>query len=341
MPALFFLGKWSGGRIMKALVCSAFGPLDELQMQEVAPPVPGEGQVRIQVHACGINFPDILMVQGKYQVRPPLPFFPGGEVAGTISGLGPGVAGLAVGQRVMATIFWGGLAEEAVATARAIVPVPEQMDMLTAAVFQGGHTTSYHALRQRAALREGETLLVLGAAGGVGMAAMQIGCALGARVIGVVGSTAKAQALREEGFDELIDLSRDELREAVRGLTDGTGVDVVFDPVGGELFAQACRSARRNGRILIVGFASGQIGQYATNLALLKENALIGVNYQGFFTHEREAVERNFSELMALFARGAVRPRIDRVFGLDRAVDALGAVAGRAVIGKVVVRVRE
>lgn len=323
---------------MRALVCSAFGPLAGLQLLEVAPPSPGEGQVCIRVHACGINFPDILMVQGKYQVRPPLPFFPGGEVAGTISALGAGVTGLAVGQRVMATIFWGGLAEEAVAEASAVVPIPAQMDLLTAAVFQGGHATSYHALKQRAALREGEVLLVLGAAGGVGMAAMQIGRAMGARVIGVVGSAAKAQALREEGFDEVVDLGQSGLREAVRGLTDGAGVDVVFDPVGGEPFAEACRCARRNGRILVVGFASGQIGQYATNLALLKENALVGVNYQGFFTHEREAVERNFAELMALFAQGAVRPRIDRVFGLGQAVEALGVVASRSVIGKVVVR---
>lgn len=326
---------------MKALVCTAFGPLEDLRVQEVGPPRLGEGEVRIQVHACGINFPDILLAQGKYQVRPPLPFFPGGEVAGTISEVGAGVGGLTIGQRVMATLFWGGLAEEAVVPARAIVPVPDPMDMLCAAVFQGGHTTSYHALRQRAALRSGETLLVLGAAGGVGMAAMQIGRAMGARVIGVVGSAAKAAALREEGFGELIDLGQEDLREAVRRLTDGAGVDVVFDPVGGELFGQACRTARRNGRILIVGFASGQIGQYATNLALLKENALIGVNYQGFFTHERGAVDRNFAELMELFARGAVRPRIDRVFTLDRAVEALAAVASRSVIGKVVVRIRD
>lgn len=324
---------------MKALVCAAFGPLEDLRIQEVAPPAVGDQQVLVRVHACGINFPDILLVQGKYQVRPPLPFFPGGEVAGTISGLGAGVTGLHVGQRVMATIFWGGLAEEVLAPVQAVVPVPDSMDMHCAAVFQGGHTTAYHALRQRGTLERGETLLVLGAAGGVGMAAMQIGRALGARVIGAVGSPQKVAALRADGFDELIDYGREDLREAVRTLTGGKGVDVIFDPVGGELFSQACRTAGRNGRILIVGFASGQIGQYATNLALLKENAVIGVNYQQFFTHERAAVDRNFEELMALHERGAIKPRIDRVFPLDDAVQALAAVASRSVMGKVVVSV--
>jgi len=326
---------------MKALVCTAFGPIEDLRVQEVAVPTPGEQSVRIQVHACGINFPDILLVQGKYQVRPPLPFFPGGEVAGTISALGSGVTGLRVGQRVMATIFWGGLAEEVLAPVAAVVAVPDSMDMLSAAVFQGGHTTAYHALRQRGALQRGETLLVLGAAGGVGMAAMQIGRAMGARVIGAVSSARKLEALRAEGFEDVIDYGRDDLREALNKLTGGQGADVIFDPVGGELFGKACRCARRNGRILIVGFASGQIGQYATNLALLKENAVIGVNYQQFFAKDRATVDRNFEELMALNASGAIRPRIDRVFALDEAVQALAAVADRSVIGKVVVRLRD
>ncbi len=326
---------------MKALVCSEFGPIGQLRVQDVAPPALGERAVRIRVQACGINFPDILLVEGKYQVRPPLPFYPGGEVAGTISEVGAGVTGLKVGQRVMATIFWGGLAEEAVVPAKAIVPVPDEMDMLRAAVFQGGHTTSYHALKQRGTLKSGETLLVLGAGGGVGMAAMQLGRAMGARVIGVVSSARKAEALRAEGFADLIDLGQEDLRKAVGRLTGGEGVDVVFDPVGGELFGQACRTARRNGRILIVGFASGQIGQYATNLALLKENAVIGVNYMSFFEHERAEVERNFAELMEIYRCGAIKPRIDRVFTLDQAVEALAAVADRSAIGKIVVAIQE
>ncbi len=326
---------------MKALVCAEFGPIGQLRVQDVAPPAIGEGTVRIRVQACGINFPDVLLVQGKYQVRPPLPFHPGGEVAGTISEIGAGVTGLRVGQRVMATIFWGGLAEEVVAPAKAIVPVPDEMDMLRAAVFQGGHTTSYYALKQRGALKSGETLLVLGAGGGVGMAAMQIGRAMGARVIGAVSSARKIEALRTEGFSELIDYGQEDLREAVRRLTGGEGVDVVFDPVGGELFGQACRTARRYGRILIVGFASGQIAQYATNLALLKENAVVGVNYMSFFEHERAAVERNFAELMEFYRQGTIRPRIDRVFTLDQAVDALAAVADRSAIGKIVVAIQD
>lgn len=322
---------------MKALVCRACGPLEDLCVEEVAPPSLASGQVRIRVHACGINFPDVLLVQGKYQVRPPLPFFPGGEVAGTVLEVAGDVEGIAVDQRVMATIFWGGLAEQAVVSASAVVPVPDQMDMLTAAVFQGGHTTAYYALKQRAALRPDESLLVLGAAGGVGMAAMQIGRAMGARVIGAVGSAHKAGVLREEGFDELIDYASEDLRERLREMGLGKGVDVVFDPVGGEPFAKAARSVSRYARILVVGFASGEIPQYATNLALLKECSVVGVNYQQFFAHERDAVNRNFAELMELFRRGLVRPRIDGIYPLEEATQALRRVAERSVAGKVLV----
>lgn len=326
---------------MKALVCSAYGPIEDLNIADVAAPDLQPGEVRIRVHACGINFPDVLLVQGKYQVRPPLPFFPGGEVAGTIAELGADVEGLAVGQRVMATIFWGGLAELAIAPARAVVPVPDQMDMLTASVFQGGHTTSYYALKQRACLKPGESLLVLGAAGGVGMAAMQIGRAMGARVIGAVGSQEKARVLQQEGFEELIDYGRGNLRDALRDSGLDKGVDVVVDPVGGELFGQAARCVARNARILVVGFASGEIPRYATNLALLKECALVGVNYQQFFEHERDQVAQNFAELIELYARGAVRPRIDRVYPLEDAGRAMRRIAERSVAGKVLVSLVE
>lgn len=323
---------------MKALVCSEFAPLDNLRIEEIEPRALDAGEVRIAVAACGINFPDILLAQGKYQVKPPLPFFPGGEVAGTICELGPGVAGLAIGERVMATIFWGGMAEQAVAQAEVIVRVPDGMDLISAAVFQGGHTTSYYALKQRAALAPGETLLVLGAGGGVGMAALQLGRAMGARVIAAVGSAAKAQVLRSEGFEEVIDYGSGDLREAIKELTAGKGVDVVYDPVGGELFEPAARSLCRKGRILVVGFASGEIPKYPVNLALLKETAVVGVNYQQFFRFEREEVERNFAELMEMHAKGLINPRIDRVYPLAQAVDALKAVAAREIVGKAVVR---
>lgn len=226
---------------MKAIVCSDFAPLQALSYEDVEPPPLQEGHVRITVQACGINFPDILMVQGKYQVRPDLPFYPGGEVAGEICELADDVTGLAVGQRVMATIFWGGLAEQAVVPAGICIPIPDDMDYLSAAVFQGGHTTSYYALKQCGKLQPGETLLVLGAAGGVGLAAVQLGKAMGARVIAAAGSEEKRACALQNGADEVIDSQNEDLRTRTKELTDGRGADIILDPVGGDAFDQASR----------------------------------------------------------------------------------------------------
>jgi len=325
---------------LRALVCRDFGPLDTLRVERVEPAPLAEGQLRIAVAACGINFPDVLLVQGLYQVKPPLPFFPGGEVSGTVQELGPGVSGFEIGQAVMATIYWGGLAEFATAPAAAVLPVPPGMNLHSAAVFQGGHTTVYHALVQRAALRRGETLLVLGAAGGVGMAAMQIGRALGARVIGAAGSARKVDALRVAGYGDVINYSDGNLREQLRSLAGPQGVDVILDPVGGDLFDQACRCVRSGSRVLVVGFASGRIPQYPANIALLKESALIGVNYQQFHAREPDLARRNFAELARLYADGLIAPHIDRVFSLTDAASALAAMADRSVIGKILVAVR-
>lgn len=326
---------------MRSIVCSNFGPTEHLEFKAVTPPELNMGQVRIEVHACGVNFPDILMVQGKYQACPGLPFSPGGEVAGVVVEVADDVNSVAVGQKVMATIFWGGMAEQAVTSQEAIVPIPEGMDYLTASVFQGGHTTAYYALKQRGHLRPGETLLVLGAAGGVGLATVQLGKAMGARVIAAAGGDEKCRCAQENGADETVNYSTEDLKQRVKELTGGRGADVILDPVGGDQFDLATRCININGRILVVGFASGRIPKYAVNLALLKSCAVVGVNYQIFFATDRPGVEQNFVELIAMVKAGKIKPKIDRVFPLAEGTAALNYVSERKAIGKVVVSVRD
>ena len=325
---------------MKAILCAEFAPIEALQLGELEPPTLNTGQVRIEVHACGINFPDILMVQGKYQVKPPLPFVPGGEIAGVITEMAADVKQFEVGQRVMVTTFFGGLCEQVIAAADNVVAIPDHLDFLVGSVFQGGHTTSYYALKQRGQLKAGETLLVLGAAGGVGLAAVQLGRAMGARVIAAVGSEEKRSCVLSNGADESINYTSEDLKTRAKELTDGRGADVIFDPVGGDQFDQAVRAINAEGRILIIGFASGRIPQYGVNLALLKSCAVVGVNYQHFFANDRARVNENFDELLAMFAEKKICPIIDKVFPLEQAADALQYVADRKAVGKVVVQVR-
>lgn len=326
---------------MKAVVCSDFGPVESLELKDVNSPPMAAGQVRINVHACGVNFPDILIVEGKYQQKPPLPFFPGGEVAGEIIETGEEVTGLDVGQRVMATIFWGGMAEEAVAPAAAVIPIPDNLDYATASVFQGGHLTSYHALKQRAQLREGETLLVLGAAGGVGTAAVQLGKAMGATVIAAASTQEKCEFALANGADQAINYSSQDLKETVRALTGGAGADVIYDPVGGEIFDAAARCIAWNGRLLVVGFASGTIPQYPVNLALLKGCAVVGVFYQAFTEKQPRDARQNIEELMQMADDGRIRPKVDKVFPIEQSTEAIRYVGARQAVGKVVVRVRD
>ncbi len=325
---------------MKAVVCSNFGPIDRLRVMQADPPQLHRGGVRIRVYACGVNFPDKLIVEGKYQHKPALPFFPGGEVSGRVVEIAPDVQHIRVGQRVMATIYWGGMAEEVVAPADAAIPLPDSMGYIAASVFQGGHLTAYHALKQRGRLAPGEVLLVLGAAGGVGSAAVQLGKAMGATVIAAAGSQQKCNFAAANGADHVINYSREDLRPAVNSLTDGCGADVIFDPVGGELFDQAMRCVAWNGRLLIVGFASGTIPNYAVNLALLKGCAVVGVNYMGFSQNEKQLARQNIDELMQLALGSNIAPRIDRVYSLEEAADAIRYIAARRAIGKVAVRVR-
>lgn len=328
------------GGTVKAIVCTEFGRPDDVAVGTVNARTLKDGEVCIEVHACGINFPDVLMVQGKHQLTPELPFCPGGEVAGIVREVAPDVTAVKPGDRVMAVTFWGGLAEQVTAPASSVVNIPDEMDFAAAAVFQGGNTVAYYALKRRGTLQAGETLLVLGAAGGVGMAAVQVGKAMGARVIAVVDSSEKAAAALQNGADATIDCAAEDLRERIKALTDGRGVDVIVDPVGGDPFDAACRSVNINARILIIGFASGRIPQYPVNLALLRSCSLIGVNHHLFFVTEPRQAEEDMTELLQLYRDEKINPVIDRIYPLEKAGQALNRVAEARAVGKVVVSIR-
>ena len=324
---------------MRAVLCKQFGPPASLVVEEVDSLVAGPDQVVVSVHACGVNFPDTLIVEGRYQFKPPLPFSPGGEVAGVIKEVGAGGnggSGWQVGDRVIAMTTWGGYAEEVVAEASRLVRIPEGMDFATASAFVLTYGTSQHALKDRARLQRGETLLVLGAAGGVGLAAIELGKAIGARVIAAASSADKLALCREHGADELINYASEDLRTRLKELTDGRGVDVVYDPVGGDFSEPALRSMAWNGRFLVVGFAAGKIPSIPLNLALLKGCAIVGVFWGAFTRNEPAHHEANLQELLALFKSGAVKPHISATYPLERAADALHELVSRRVKGKIV-----
>jgi NADPH2:quinone reductase len=308
---------------MRALVCNAYGPPGDLVIEERPDPVAGPGQIVVDIRAAGLNFPDLLVVAGQYQTRIPLPFIPGHEAAGVVSAIGEGVEGAAVGDEVMfASLGGGAFAEKIAIDAALAVPVPRPLDFEQAAGFLITYCTSYHALKQRASLRPGETLLVLGAAGGVGITAVEIGKAMGATVIAAASTAGKLEFARSAGADETIDYSESPLREAVKSLTGGKGVDVVYDPVGGELAVQALKSLAWNGRHLVIGFTSGTIPDFPANLVLLKAASIVGV-YWG-------------REMAGMIAEGALQPRVTAAFELDDYGDAFRTIAERRVLGKIV-----
>jgi NADPH2:quinone reductase len=325
-----------GGEV-KALVCSAFGDLDTLEVKDIPPPVPGPGQIAIEVRASALNFPDALMVQGRYQIRPTLPFVPGLEAAGTVASLGAGVADVAVGDRVLAWLDHGGLSERCVAHAANVVRLPDAMPFEAGAALPITYCTTIHALTERAELRAGETLLVLGAAGGVGTAALQIGKALGARVIAVASTPEKQALCRSLGADEVFGGAPEELKARLAGLTGGQGVDVVYDPVGGAWTEAAVRSLRWRGRLLVVGFAAGEIPKLPLNLVLLGERAVLGV-FWGEAAKRNPARQRaDVEQLLAWYADGRVNPVIGERVRLDQAAAAMARLAGRQALGKIVV----
>lgn len=322
---------------MRAMQVKELGGIDQLSLAEVEIPVPGPGQVRVRAAAAGVNFPDILMIAGQYQADPPLPFSPGFEVAGTVSAVGDGVTGLRIGDRVAATPWWGAYAEEVVVDAAACVSIPDALDAPAAAVLPIAFGTALHGLRDRGRLAAGETLLVTGATGGTGSAAVKLGKLMGAHVIAAVGAEAKRDLALAMGADDVAVYGGEQrLRDSLKGLTGGDGVDVVFDPVGGDVTGECLRAMAWDGRLLIVGFTAGTIPQIPANLPLLKGCSVVGVFWGRWRTAQPEEARAQFDELAAWVVNGELDPGISVTYPLEEAGRALATLAERRVAGKVV-----
>ena len=326
---------------MKAVLCKEYGPPESLVLEDVEPLKPGTGQVVISVKACGVNFPDTLIIQGKYQFKPPMPFAPGGEVAGVVKEVGEGVDTVKVGDRVIAFIGWGGFAEEVLTDATRLIPMPGSMDFTDAAAFVMTYGTSHYALKDRAQLKSGETLLVLGAAGGVGLAAVEIGKVMGARVIAAASTDEKLAVCKQHGANEVINYATGDLRVRVKELTGGEGVDVVYDPVGGNYSEAALRSIAWGGRHLVIGFTAGEIPRIPLNLPLLKSCSIVGVFWGSFMEREARHYQENIQELLSWFTQGKLKPHISATYPLEHAAQALNDVMNRKVKGKVVLLTEE
>ncbi len=322
---------------MKALVCHAYGPVDALKIEEVPDPKPDSGEVLVGVRACGINFPDLLVVQGKYQFKPTPPFSPGGEVAGVVEAVGAGVTDVKVGDRVIAMGPSGGIAEKFVTNAARTISIPNEVEFATAVCLPTAYGTTLHALRDRGQLREGESLLVLGAAGGVGLSAVQIGKRMGARVIAAASSAEKLAVCKQAGADEVIDYGSEDLKERVKALTNGAGVDVVYDPVGGAYSEPALRATAWQGRFLVIGFAAGDIPRIPLNLTLLKGCSIVGVFWGMAMMRDPARLRGQLAELLAWTADGSLKPHVHARYPLEKALDALKDVESRKVRGKAVV----
>jgi NADPH2:quinone reductase len=324
-------------KAMKAVVCKAWGPPDSLVVEDVADLVPAAGQVVVDVKAAGVNFPDVLTVQGKYQVKPELPFTPGNEFAGIVRSVGEGVTAYKTGDRVIGFTRTGAFAEQALAPADMLMPMPAGMDFDVAAAITLTYGTSHHAIVDRGALQPGETMLVLGAAGGVGLAAIEIGKALGACVIAAASSAEKLAVCKAHGADALIDYTREDLREALKAATGGRGPDVVYDPVGGVYSEPALRSIAWRGRHLVVGFANGEIPKLPWNLMLLKGASVVGVFWGDFVRREPQANLAAMRQMLGWMAEGKLRPLVSRRYPLADTAQALNDMAERKVTGKVVI----
>jgi len=322
---------------MKAIVCEKFGPPSDLVFKEVASPTPKEKEVLIDLRACGVNFPDTLIIQGLYQYKPELPFTPGSDIAGVVKEVGSGIKHLQVGQEVFGFVMNGGFATEVIAEGRNVFPKPPNMDFPIAASFLMAYGTSYHALKDRGQLKEGETLLVLGASGGVGLAAVELGKLMGARVIAAASTPEKLELCKSYGADETINYTTEDLKNRVKELTDGKGADVVYDPVGGSYSEAALRATAWKGRFLVVGFAAGDIPKIPLNLPLLKGCAVVGVFWGNFATKTPKENLQNTMELMQWYAQGKLKPHIHAIYPLAQAPQALEEMMNRKVRGKVII----
>jgi NADPH2:quinone reductase len=321
---------------MRAVLCHDWGGADGLTVGELPAPRPGPGQVAIEIAAAGVNFADTLIVAGKYQVKPPLPFSPGLEVAGRVGAVGPGVTRVKPGDRVLALLDWGGFAEAAVAGETDVFAIPQAMDFKTAAGFPITYGTAHGALVWRANLRPDEVLLVHGAAGGVGLAAVEIGKAMGACVIATAGGPDKLAVAKQHGADHLIDTKREDIRSAVKDLTGGRGADVVFDPVGGDVFDASLRAIAWDGRLLIIGFAGGRVPQIPANILLVKNIAAIGLYWGSYRQQQPARLQQAFAELFGWFEAGKLKPHLSHSLPLDDAAAALRLLTERRSTGKVV-----
>lgn len=324
---------------MRAILCKEYGPANTLVIEDIpSPEVKGRG-VKVRVKAAGLNFPDTLIIEGKYQLKPTMPFSPGGEMSGEVMEVGEKVTRFKPGDRVAGLTGYGAFAEEVIVPEQNILPIPESMSDEKAAAFSMVYGTSYYALKQRANIQPGETLLVLGASGGVGLATIELGKAMGAKVIAAASTAEKLAVAKEAGADELINYTEEPLKEAVKKLTNSNGVDVVYDPVGGEYTEQALRAMAWNGRHLIIGFAAGDIPKIPANLALLKGCSVIGVFWGSFTQREPENSAKKMMELLQMYSEGKIDPKISQVFEFEDYEKALGALTGRTATGKIVLKV--
>lgn len=324
---------------MKAILCKQFGPPSSLTLEEIAPEPVRKGHIRIKVKACGLNFPDTLIIQGKYQFKPPFPFSPGSDIAGVVMEVGEGVRNFKVGDEVVGMIGWGGFREEVIAPVSQCFPKPANMDFKLAASFMMAYGTSYHALKDRGRLKKGETLLVLGASGGVGLTAVELGKQMGAKVIAAASSSDKLALCKAYGADELINYREEDLKARVKELTEGKGADVIYDPVGGDYSEPALRAIAWKGRYLVVGFAAGDIPKVPLNLALLKGCQIVGVFWGAFAQRESDKNMQNTMELLQMFFEGKLKPHIHAVYPLEKAPEALEEIMNRKVKGKIIVQI--
>lgn len=322
---------------MKAILCKELGDPTKLVYEDVPSPEPGPGQVRIRVYACGVNFADTLIIAGNYQTKPDLPFSPGMEVAGEIAAVGEGVTHYKPGDRVFCIVDWGGYAEEVLANANVVLPLPESMDYETAASFPVAYGTSHIALDHRADLQPGETLLVFGAAGGVGLTAVEIGKHMGATVIACASTPEKLALTQQYGADHVINYREESIRDRVKEITGGKGADVIYDPVGGDAFDQAMRAINWEGRLLVIGFASGRIPQIPANLPLVKNASVVGVFWGAYSRKDPGTLLNSLQTLLGWHAKGSLKPHISHRFPLKDAADAMLALMNRQSTGKVVI----
>tara|TARA_B100000686_G_C16596695_1_gene866404 strand:- start:74 stop:1060 length:987 start_codon:yes stop_codon:yes gene_type:complete len=325
---------------MKAILCKSFGTAENLMLEEVKDLKPKDGEALVEVYAAALNFPDTLQIAGKYQYQPPFPFIPGSEAGGIVKELGPNVRGIDIGDRVMANSGIGAMAEQLCVPIGRLRKIPDKMSFKTASGFPMVYTTSYYALKQRAKLKPGEKLLVLGASGGVGVAAVELGNLMGAEVIAGASSDEKLDFVKKAGAKYLVNYSDCDLKTKIKKLTNGKGVDVIYDPIGGDLFDQATRCINWNGRLLVIGFASGRIPEYKANLALLKGASMVGVFLGRWMKEEPEAYEENLDELFEYYEQGKINPTLYQSFKMNDFISAFNVFKERKVMGKVTLEIK-